>query len=65
MLLEANPDGGVELAQISMHKSLGETPYPAIYLEHIAAQEFAKSLPTPPQTSRRRVSGDRRGRNAE
>ena len=37
-LLEANPDWGVELAQIVTDVPLGKTRYPEIYLEHLDAQ---------------------------
>ena len=37
-LLEANPSWCYELAQIVPGTPLGETPYPAVFLEHLAAQ---------------------------
>ena len=43
LLLEGNPDWCVELAQIVMDRPLGQTLYPAIYLEHLAAQRHARS----------------------
>jgi hypothetical protein len=39
LLLEANPDWCVELAQIVMNQPLGETVYPEVFLEHLAAQD--------------------------
>ncbi|WP_164103331.1 sugar-transfer associated ATP-grasp domain-containing protein [Candidatus Laterigemmans baculatus] len=41
-LLEANPDWCVELAQIVSGEPLGETLYPEIYFEHLAAQRHAR-----------------------
>ena len=38
VLLEANPDFGVEHAQISMSRPLGETVYPQVYFEYLAAR---------------------------
>jgi len=43
LLLEGNPDWCVELAQIVTNTPLGETLYPEIYLEHLAAQRQRKS----------------------
>ncbi len=37
VLLEANPDFGVEHSQISMGRPLGETVYPEVYFEYLAA----------------------------
>jgi len=41
VLLEANPDFGVEHAQISMSRPLGETAYPKIYLGYLSARPRA------------------------
>ena len=41
VLLEANPDFGVEHAQISMSRPLGETAYPRVYLDYVAATRRA------------------------
>ena len=38
LLLEANPDWCVELAQIATGRALGDTLYPEIYLEHLSAR---------------------------
>ncbi|WP_164103330.1 sugar-transfer associated ATP-grasp domain-containing protein [Candidatus Laterigemmans baculatus] len=46
-LLEANPDWCVELAQIVSGVPLGETLYPEIYFEHLAAQEQASPSASP------------------
>ena len=42
LLLEANPDWCVELAQIVMDRPLGETAYPQIFLQHVAALNRAE-----------------------
>ncbi len=52
LLLEANPDWCVELAQIVMGRPLGETPYPEIFLEHTAAQKLGRSTPPASDPSR-------------
>ena len=39
LLLEANPYFGIELPQIVIGQPLGLTQFPAIYLQHIAAQK--------------------------
>jgi hypothetical protein len=41
VLLEANPDWCVELAQIAMARPLSDTIYPAVYLEHLAVRQRA------------------------
>lgn len=43
LLLEANPDWCVELAQAVMDRPLGETAYPRVFLEHLAAQKRAQT----------------------
>ena len=50
LLLEANPDWCVELAQIVMGRPLGETAYPEIFLEHVAAQKDGGSTPLPTES---------------
>jgi hypothetical protein len=41
VLVEANPDWGIELAQIVLDGPLGETLYPDVYFEHFAARSTA------------------------
>jgi hypothetical protein len=42
VLLEANPEWGCDVVQITMDKPLGETIYPELYLEHLAAQDAGR-----------------------
>jgi hypothetical protein len=44
LLLEANPDWCVELAQIASGRPLGETIYPEVFLEHLSSRELSLSL---------------------
>jgi hypothetical protein len=46
LLLEANPDWCVELAQIVMGRPLGETAYPEVFLAHVAARKGGASPPS-------------------
>jgi hypothetical protein len=51
LLLEANPDFGVEHAQISMNTPLGQSTYTEVYLGYLSAKEPASGSPvvTPAQ----------------
>ena len=51
LLLEANPDWGIEIAQIILDGPLTETVYPDVYFEHLARRPVPVERHGDPATS--------------